>query len=931
MKRALLLACVVAGSMHMVFGGVGDHPVIIESMQGRPVHVLANVVRIRFAPGVATTIEEAQRALPSDVMVIDHFAPHDRKPRPLLGIGSLPATSPAAKLQRTFAIEFAGPVIPSKMAAALKASIPQIEVAEPWYVPMPHYLPNDPRVGDQQFLEVIKALSAWDAEKGGKEIVIAISDAGIEQTHEDLHSSLWTNTNEIPNNGADDDGNGYVDDYQGCNFSAADDGTAPGSTANPTSSHGTEVAGLACATQNNGVGITGVGALSSMFPLKAGSTKATGIIYGYKSLIYAADMGFDVVNASWGVTAPFSPIDQSVIDYCISKDLAVVCSAGNDGDVYENYPAAYRGVFGVGETFTSDLMTPSSCYGVNADVMAPGRSALTTYPGNGYTSATSGTSFASPIGAGMVALVRHRHPTLSALQATEFARRCTDDISSLQTQYGTLVPGRINLQKMVDTDPMSIPSVRIIETIVRHTDGTIASRYENGDTLLFSFTLCNYLGAVTALRCNPYVARLANWDVSILDTQVAPFDLPTLGTSTIGPIRIVVHTQGPSPLIVGLRFTTDAGYEDRDLINWRRSLGGVTMQNERLAYSIFDNGQFGTTDEADRLGTGFIYDPKARIMNFQSGFVVTEHDEQVASAFLNDGHGSDFVSVKPFALPDTSTATLHAPFGADVTLHCRFPSQWGTSAVILATIKNVSTTALRDLSAGFFLDWDIGYSGRENRVRVCPEAIPESFQQMASSAEQISRTGTPIVVVCGVSTPTPAAEAEPQVAGFLYDERINNGFMDNATKILLLKSGSSVQSGVPGDVITLVGMRFTKDIAPGEERSITFVIGVGDTEEEAQRVVRETILNPTSVDADETASPLSLYPNPASDHVRIDHTDATTRIDVVDVSGTVVMTVPVRIGDRSTFLPTSNLATGTYTICAWSTGGMITHRLAICQ
>jgi len=927
-KRRFILLWLLLLPAFALQAGIEGRAVIEDRIGGRTVHVLANTLRVRFVPGIARTPADAQQNLPEGCSVVYHFAPRNPSPSKALRLGARRVDSPADQLMRTFAIEYDGQVSPYAMAQKIKSASPQLDVVEPWYVPMPHAIPNDPRVSQQLFLTVIRAYTAWDKEQGGADVVIAVSDGGIDQTHEDLRGSLWTNTKEIPNNNTDDDGNGQVDDYQGCNLSWADDGTTPGVTANSTSSHGTEVSGLAAATQNNGVGISGVGAKCKLFPIKAGSTKEKGLVYAYPSLIYAADMGFDVVNASWGVTAPYSSIDQSVIDYCISKNMAVVCSSGNGGDVYENFPAAYRGVMGVGETSLDDLMTANTAYGVNTDVLAPGRNALSTSSGNSYTNGLSGTSYAAPMGAGMVALIRHRYPMLSAMQAMEFARRCTEDVSSLQPQYGTLIPGRIDLQKIVDLDPMSAPSVRIITTTARHTNGNIASRYTDGDTLLFEFEITNFLGAITGLRCLPYIARANGWDVSLLDAQSPRMSLGTNASTTVGPFRLVMHATASAPLVLGLRFTNDTTYEDRDLLNWRRSLNGVTMQNERLAYSIFDNGWFGYSDETDRLGVGFQYKPGEDVMNFQSGFVVTESDIQVVSAYLNPVAGSDFTSLQRFEKPDTSTGRIQAPFGLDVTLACRFPSQWGTTTVITVTLKNSSSSAFKNLSSGFFFDWDIGYAGRNNRARLCPEAIPSTFAQIAAAAEQISRDGLPVVVVCGVNANVPPSEASPQAAGFSYADRIVGGSMSNETKIELLKSGTSVQTTTPDDIASFIGMRYAKDLSPGEERSYTIVIGVGDTEAEAQTAVREILLNPTSV-PDSENDDCRVVPNPANEQVRVLHGDNTYRIDVIDLAGHVVAGADVQQGTLFTTIATSSLGSGVYVVRVWSSNCVLSRRLVI--
>ena len=120
------------------------------------------------------------------------------------------------------------------------------------------------------------------------------------------------------------------------------------------------------------------------------------------------------MNCSWGFAKPPSPIDQSVVDYCEENNVVVVASSGNHGEDFPtaawarlNYPAAYEGVIGVGETNAADYIETGTGLGLNADVLAPGRDAITTSSGGGYSrQGVQGSSFAAPQVTGMVGLIR---------------------------------------------------------------------------------------------------------------------------------------------------------------------------------------------------------------------------------------------------------------------------------------------------------------------------------------------------------------------------------------------------------------------------------------------------------------------------------------------------------------------------------------------
>ncbi|MBK8575743.1 MAG: S8 family serine peptidase [Elusimicrobia bacterium] len=156
---------------------------------------------------------------------------------------------------------------------------------------------NDPlMVGSHLWgLTKIYAQEAWDNSPKGEDVVVAVLDTGIDSTHPDLAANVWTNSNEIPNNGIDDDGNGYVDDVHGWNFAENNNKPVDGHY------HGTHVSGTIAALGNNGRGIVGVAYKAKIMPLKGLDDTGTGSdISMINGLVYAADNGAAVINNSWG-------------------------------------------------------------------------------------------------------------------------------------------------------------------------------------------------------------------------------------------------------------------------------------------------------------------------------------------------------------------------------------------------------------------------------------------------------------------------------------------------------------------------------------------------------------------------------------------------------------------------------------------------------
>ncbi|MEM9341159.1 MAG: S8 family serine peptidase [Bacteroidota bacterium] len=258
---------------------------------------------------------------------------------------------------------------------------------------------------------------AWAIQTGTPNVVVAVIDGGIDVDHEDLAANMWVNTDEVPGNGVDDDGNGYVDDVYGYNFG---DNTG----AINEGSHGTHVGGTVAAVTNNGVGVAGVaggnGSGDGIRLMSCATFGAVGVDGFDAAFIYAADNGAVIAQNSWGYISP-GFFEQSVldaIDYFIAEagyDASgnpigpmqggmVIFAAGNDGVDDDWYPAIYPPVMAVGSTDLNDNVASYSNRGNWVDIAAPGSDVVSTTPGNSY-GYNTGTSMACPHVSGVAALL----------------------------------------------------------------------------------------------------------------------------------------------------------------------------------------------------------------------------------------------------------------------------------------------------------------------------------------------------------------------------------------------------------------------------------------------------------------------------------------------------------------------------------------------
>jgi subtilisin family serine protease len=295
----------------------------------------------------------------------------------------------------------------------------RVRYVEPNYVYRAQQLPDDPMLARQWALvgaNGADAPEAWDQITGGP-VTVAVVDSGLDMAHPDLAGNVWTNPGEIPGNGIDDDGDGYVDDVHGWDF-VNDDG-------DPTddAGHGTEVSGLLAARGDNGVGIAGIAWDVRLMPLKVLDASGSGTADKVAEAIsFAVAHGARIVNASLNGPGR-SQVLEDAIAAAEQAGVLVVVAAGNDGqdlEAHPSYPAAYResNVVAVGSDGPDGALSSFSNTGSAIDVTAPGEDVLTTARGGGYASAW-GTSMATPLVSGTLALMAAARPDLpgSALVA----------------------------------------------------------------------------------------------------------------------------------------------------------------------------------------------------------------------------------------------------------------------------------------------------------------------------------------------------------------------------------------------------------------------------------------------------------------------------------------------------------------------------------
>jgi len=350
------------------------------------------------------------------------------------------------------------------ICAALRND-PEVQLAQPNYIYRPCRVPNDPDFPDQYAHQLIQMPDAWDISTGSHDVVVGILGTGIDIDHPDLKDNIWANPGEIPDNGLDDDENGYIDDVHGWNFESDDNQVTPEEDFYGIGGHETMVAGVIAAVGNNDEGVCGINWQCSLMPLRVSLYITT--IEVAEGLDYAAANGADVLNMSFGADdfgPEGDPIVKEAIDNAFAQGVLLFASAGNSDTNAPLYPAAYYNVMAVSSTDGEDIKTGHSSFGSWVDIAAPGTDIVTTDLDGQYI-ATAGTSFSSPYVAAVGALVLSHRPDLSHVELRAILENTTDpvyygDVDPVQGYIGT---GRVNAYTALQQADVAFPLAEIAE------------------------------------------------------------------------------------------------------------------------------------------------------------------------------------------------------------------------------------------------------------------------------------------------------------------------------------------------------------------------------------------------------------------------------------------------------------------------------------
>ena len=676
--------------------------------------------------------------------------------------------------------------------------------------------PND---GDDLYaLLQVQAAAAWDVSHGDADVVIAILDVGTDWQHEDLSTTLYSNMVEANGTpGFDDDDNGFVDDFHGWDFFEGDNDPDPGSN---SFYHGTHVAGTACATTDNNLGVASIAWNTSYLPVRVG--QGSTIYNGYEGIYYAAHNGADIINLSWGGDN-YSAFEQDVVQDAHDQGVVLVAAAGNVNSSNPHYPAAYNGVIAVANVNSSDIKSPSSCWGEWISVCAPGVSIHSTMPDDSY-AALSGTSMSTPQVASLLGLLKSYRPGWSGAQLKQQVIFTSDDINDLNPGYtGMLGAGRINAAAAMGAMATAIR----LEAVVLD-DASGDGILDPGESVILHATLVNHLSPISDYNC-----QLSCDDpfITITDGSFSGGALST-GEEVTAELEFDIAANATNGHPFQLIFDIAADGGDFEVVEHRSYVvlplfGDHDNGNCRLTVTSFGALGYWDNNNSQAVGSGFQYPIGTNSSLYHGSLLIGTDAEHVSdcASWNQSGVPYDFATAAGGEMTITHAGDLQEsravfddsdnenPLPVEVFHHgISFSTGLRENGVILVyTIRNTGATHLNDLQAALWMDFD-ALGSWANDYAGYDAGIGLGFQHDENG----------IWVGMGILSHDPASFRAVDNSNW-----VNNGFTD-AEKYQFMTEGFVVTNPANTSDWSLFQSAPAVDLAPGEQHTVAWAVLGGD-------------------------------------------------------------------------------------------------------
>ena len=777
----------------------------------------------------------------------------------------------------------------------------------PQFVPRLCYVPNDDSISKQYALFKINAFAGWDIHKGDTNMVIGVTDTGIDPFHPDIIGNIKYNYAD-PINGVDDDNDGFIDNHRGWDTGADDN--------DPTVDndfHGQHVSGLSSATPNNNEGIAGSGYFCKLLPIKIANQNGS-LVGAYDGLIYAAEHGCKVINCSWG-GFEFSELNQDLIRYAaINKDCIIFCGAGNNNDERLFYPASYEYAVSVGATNEQDFKADFSTYGYLLDLFAPGDLVLSTWA-NGEYLRTGGTSMAAPVAAGCAGILRSAFPTWSSQQITEQLKVTCDVIDQIpqNAEYsGKMGKGRVNLfRALTETGRPSV-----IFNDKRLTDNG-SQLFLPGALVQLNGIMINYLSpasnvAVTISSLTPAFEVITpgfNFsNFGTLDT------LPVIGSVIL--LRVNQNVNFNEQGIIKISINADGQIND-EYIYAKVNANFININTTAIKTSIGNNSQIGLYGDGFLKGNGYQFNSHSDLL-YEGGLMIGAETYRVADNIRGEVKGEvdeDFFTDIPLRLKNSivSVSEYDGQFYSSKEISVVVKQRLITDSagekknffVLEYDISNYSSETYFGMFAGIFTDWDL--------------INPSENESGVISSQKIGYVNSGDSLFCAVKVLNdgPALFNVMRNGGATIEGVFINDGISSFEKYLALSTNNQLVTEPVGDIVNVVSTG-PFNLNPGEHKVLSFAvisatnfIELGQLGASAQQFYNQTVI-PLSLPIEDLQ--IGIFPNPANEMVNIsvNNSFGNYQVTMLDFTGKVVKAFSGQ--NKLMKIPTLDLKSGLYVV-----------------
>lgn len=527
-------------------------------------------------------------------------------------------------LDKFVTIKYDGNIDPTDLSNEIFSQNKDIlEWAEPEFIYDALFVPNDPIISQQYHIGKINCYQAWDITQGDTNVIIGIVDSGSDLDHPDLGANIKYNYAD-PEDGIDNDGNGYIDDFKGWDFFNGDnDPNIMGG-----SDHGSHVSGCASQVANNNVHGAGPGFKCKLRITKHAPDYPDNSIYNSNAgIIFLYQNGAKVINCSFG-SATYSAATQNIINNAWSAGVVICASAGNDGLNTPRYPGSYDNVVNVAASNSGDVKAGFSNFHTTVDVIAPGDNILSTLYDNGYGN-NSGTSMSTPVTSGVVGLIRSKYPSWTNAQVVDRLKLGVDSIYHLNPSYvGLLGTGRVNAFKCV-TD---LPIVSLISNVAGDSlYGNNDKVFDVNEEITFRITYKNIwqAGSNISLRLSTSDPNVEIVQDSVYVGSLAAYT--TYTTELTNTFKVKAKNTCPFDKVVAFNLrTSNNAYHDGNAstfsVTFRQGWATHTINNLKL--SLTKDGAVGKKTQA--YGSGLNITGYTGQQMLESGLMIGTSNTKVS-------------------------------------------------------------------------------------------------------------------------------------------------------------------------------------------------------------------------------------------------------------------------------------------------------------